>query len=117
VEAQTETRTQQLSQEIDRQRAEMLDHLTAQRDELSTVVRDLRAFESAYRSNLEEHFRQQISMLSSGSAEPVPAPDATPAPSVPSRSEAGEEHPAEDGEAPRSETPRLDALLGDQHRG
>ena len=117
LQAQTETRSQQLQRDIDAKRSEMLSRLTAQRDELSSTVRDLRAFEASYRSSLKEHFRQQIATLDSGRAEPSPAPDLPPVADVSSASGQGaraDGDPAVEADPTRSETPRLDALLGDQ---
>ncbi len=126
LDAQTLSRTEQLDREIDEHRAEMLTGLQTQRDQLSSTVRDLRAFEAAYRSNLTEHLRTQISTLESGRAEPTPVPEAVlgtaPTPvSSNGDSASGPDSSERDadvtdgGDTGRSETPRLDALLGDQH--
>ena len=75
------------------------------------VRAELRTFEATYRANLTEHLRQQIGTLESGHAQPSPVPDlASPAASGAS---SGGAHV--DGSGSDSETPRLDALLGDQH--
>ena len=115
LQALTLSRSEQLDREIDERRAELLDHMQSQRDELSSSVRDLRAFEAAYRSNLAEHLRTQISTLESGSAEPTPVPDlALPKGSA---DQDGADAPGDGSTAKpeaASETPRLDALLGDQ---
>lgn len=120
LQAQTLSRSEQLGQEIDKRRAEMLSQLQSQREALSVSVRELRAFEAAYRSNLTEHLRSQMNAVQSGRAEPTPVPElapSAPAAAAGSDGSAGAVDgsaaaPAEGG--PGTETPRLNALLGDQ---
>jgi len=128
VQAQTVSRSEQLEREIDQRRSELLDHLESQREELSNSVRDLRNFEAAYRANLTDHLRTQIATLESGKAEPASVPglvvesgpqDESPTePAVKESASAdSDESQAETtvgGTPVQSETPRLDALLGDQ---
>ena len=130
VQAETLSRTQQLDREIDARRAEMLGHLQTQREELSSSVRQLRAFEAAYRSNMTEHLRSQITLIESNKAEPTPAPDLA-APARPSSTKAepakstsdddtqrvervSADEPAPGGAGARGATPKVDALVRDK---
>jgi hypothetical protein len=108
----------------------MFGELEEQRDQLKTTVNALRAFEAAYRSNLTAHLQSQIEVLASGSEEPADPPAALSAPvgrsngaaSTPANDErtggSTEQQAAVDGDGVPvtggSDTPRLDALLGDQ---
>ncbi len=93
----------------------------------TAAVASLRNFETAYRTNLTSHLRSQIETLESGRAEPGEIPDVVrelkPVEGhangiVSGQGEHGgadqrEEAPSYSG-GPSSNTPRLDALLGDQ---
>ncbi len=129
-------RAEKLDREIESRRAEMFGSLEKQRDELTATVASLRSFESTYRSNLTNHLRSQIESLESGRAEPADVPDAArdlPADdgnashsdnngsaAAPQEGDDStdpaerDEAPTLGGGAPTSNTPRLDALLGDQ---
>ena len=131
VQADAISRAEKLDREIDSRRVEMFGDLEKQRDDLTQTVASLRSFESAYRANLTGHLRSQIESLESGRAEPANPPqslaDAQPANqgqrtsgNGTSDDHAGSE-PSERDDTPTlggggatSDTPRLDALLGDQ---
>jgi DivIVA domain-containing protein len=120
-------RAEKLDREIESRRGEMFGDLERQRDDLTAAVASLRNFETAYRTNLTSHLRKQIETLESGRAEPGEVPDVVRehkpveghANGIGSgQGEHGvpdqrEEAPSYSG-GPSSNTPRLDALLGDQ---
>jgi len=126
-------RAEKLDREIEARRGELFGDLERQRDDLTAAVGSLRNFETAYRTNLTSHLRQQIESLESGRAEPVEVPDmvrehkpveghsngiGSPQQSSPQQSEHSgadqrEDAPSYSGGS-GSNTPRLDALLGDQ---
>ena len=128
VQADALSRAEKLDREIESRRGEMFGDLERQRDDLTAAVAALRNFEAAYRANLTAHLRSQIESLESGRAEPADAPevvrDMRPEAST-NGSTSAEQHdsahagerdeaPTLGGGAPTSNTPRLDALLGDQ---
>jgi DivIVA domain-containing protein len=129
VQADALSRAEKLDREIESRRGEMFGDLERQRDDLTAAVSALRNFEAAYRANLTNHLRSQIESLESGRAEPTETPDVIrdlrPEAASTNGSGNGEQHdgvhPTERDEAPTlgggstsSNTPRLDALLGDQ---
>jgi DivIVA domain-containing protein len=134
LQADARGRSEALDRELETRRTEMFGNLEKQREQLTATVNALRAFEATYRSNLTAHLRSQIDVLASGSEEPPNPPaalaeatartnGATPAqpepgqrPDAPSEGAKGEEAKVDGGDRPAgsSETPRLDALLGDQ---
>jgi DivIVA domain-containing protein len=121
-------RAEKLDREIESRRGEMFGDLERQRDDLTAAVASLRNFETAYRTNLTSHLRKQIETLESGRAEPGEVPDVVREhkPVEGHANGIGSGQQAEHGgadqreEAPSysggssSNTPRLDALLGDQ---
>jgi DivIVA domain-containing protein len=119
-------RAEKLDREIESRRGEMFGDLERQRDELTATVVALRTFEATYRANLSTHLRSQIETLESGRAEPEDAPeivrDLRPVEVSHKRNGASapDGQPLERDETPTlgggasSDTPRLDALLGDQ---
>jgi DivIVA domain-containing protein len=119
-------RAEKLDREIESRRGEMFGDLEKQRDELTATVIALRTFEATYRTNLTSHLRSQIETLESGRAEPEDAPeivrDLRPIEVSNKRNGASapDGQPQERDETPTlgggasSDTPRLDALLGDQ---
>ena len=119
-------RAEKLDREIESRRGEMFGDLERQRDELTATVIALRTFEATYRTNLTEHLRNQIETLESGRAEPEDAPeivrDLRPVEASNKRNGASapDGQPQDRDETPTlgggasSDTPRLDALLGDQ---
>jgi DivIVA domain-containing protein len=130
VQADALSRAEKLDREIESRRGEMFGDLERQRDDLTAAVAALRNFEAAYRANLTAHLRSQIESLESGRAEPSETPDVVrdlrPEPASTNGSGNVEQHdgahPGERDDAPTlggggstgSNTPRLDALLGDQ---
>ena len=130
VQADALSRAEKLDREIEGRRSEMFGDLERQRDELTATVSSLRTFEATYRSNLTSHLRSQIETLESGGAEPSDPPevvrDLPPVESSTNGAAAGSESDGESpdqaegdaptlgGGSPTSNTPRLDALLGDQ---
>jgi len=131
LQADAMSRAEKLDREIESRRGEMFGDLERQRDDLTAAVASLRNFEAAYRANLTTHLRNQIESLESGRAEPVEVPDVIREPraaentpngiSTPQQGERGaadqpqrrEGAPSYSGSS-SSNTPRLDALLGDQ---
>ena len=128
LQADAHSRAEKLDREIESRRGEMFGDLERQRDDLTAAVASLRNFETAYRTNLTGHLRKQIESLEGGRAEPVDIPDVVrelkPAEGhsngigSPQQGEHGaadqrEEAPSYSGGS-GSNTPRLDALLGDQ---
>jgi DivIVA domain-containing protein len=117
-------RAEKLDREIESRRGEMFGDLEKQRDELTATVTALRTFEATYRTNLTNHLRNQIETLESGRAEPEDAPeivrDLRPVEDTTKRNGASAPDGQERDETPTlgggasSDTPRLDALLGDQ---
>jgi DivIVA domain-containing protein len=131
LQADALSRAEKLDREIESRRGEMFGDLERQRDDLTAAVATLRNFEAAYRTNLTTHLRKQIESLESGRAEPVEVPDVVREPkaaestsngtNTPQQGERGaadqpqrrEGAPSYSGSS-SSNTPRLDALLGDQ---
>jgi DivIVA domain-containing protein len=118
LQADAHSRAEKLDREIEGRRGEMFGDLERQRDDLTAAVSALRNFETAYRSNLTTHLRRQIETLESGRAEPVDVPEVARVAEKNSNGIAGqqgeqrEDAPSFSGGS--SNTPRLDALLGDQ---
>jgi DivIVA domain-containing protein len=128
LQADALSRAEKLDREIENRRGEMFGDLERQRDDLTAAVASLRNFETAYRTNLTSHLRKQIESLEGGRAEPVEIPDVVrerkPAEGhsngigSPQQGEHGAPDQREDAPSysggSGSNTPRLDALLGDQ---
>ena len=129
LQADALSRAEKLDREIEGRRGEMFGDLERQRDDLTAAVSALRNFETAYRTNLTTHLRKQIESLESGRAEPADVPDAardlkstennSNGTAVGQGEHGGIDQPQRE-DAPSfsggasSNTPRLDALLGDQ---
>jgi DivIVA domain-containing protein len=131
VQADALSRAEKLDREIEGRRGEMFGDLEKQRDDLTAAVAALRKFEAAYRANLTNHLRSQIESLETGRSEPVDPPDvirdlrpvdkntngasagAGDSDAAPAQGER-DDAPTLGGGSPTSNTPRLDALLGDQ---
>ena len=112
-------RAEKLDREIASRRGEMFGDLEKQRDDLTAAVGALRDFEAAYRANLTSHLRKQIETLESSRAEPVEVPDVVhdQRPAEHSSNGTGEQGDRGGGDptgGSSSNTPRLDALRGDQ---
>jgi DivIVA domain-containing protein len=128
LQADALSRAEKLDREIESRRGEMFGDLERQRDDLTAAVAALRNFETAYRTNLTSHLRRQIETLESGRAEPVDVPDVVgdlKPTEQNSNGTATSEHggidqpqresaPSYSAGPSSSNTPRLDALLGDQ---
>jgi DivIVA domain-containing protein len=128
LQADALSRAEKLDREIEGRRGEMFGDLERQRDDLTAAVAALRSFEAAYRTNLTTHLRRQIETLEAGRAEPVDVPDVirelkpteNPSNGTAQPGELGvdqpqrEDAPSYSGGSSPSNTPRLDALLGDQ---
>jgi len=126
LQADAHGRAEKLDREIESRRGEMFGDLERQRDDLTAAVGALRNFETAYRTNLTTHLRKQIETLESGRAEPNEIPDVArdvkPAESTSNgvstpqgdHGVADQSQHAAYGAGSASNTPRLDALLGDQ---
>jgi DivIVA domain-containing protein len=129
LQADALSRAEKLDREIEGRRGEMFGDLEKQRDDLTAAVAALRNFEAAYRTNLTTHLRRQIETLESGRAEPVDVPEVIREIKPPENTSNGtaqagelggadqpqrEEAPSFSGGGSPSNTPRLDALLGDQ---
>jgi DivIVA domain-containing protein len=129
LQADAHGRAEKLDREIESRRGEMFGDLERQRDDLTAAVAALRSFEAAYRTNLATHLRRQIETLETGRAEPVDMPDVIGEVKPTETASNGTVQPGEHGsidqpqreDAPSfsrggspSNTPRLDALLGDQ---
>src|SRR5215218_1713932 len=129
LQADALSRAEKLDREIEGRRGEMFGDLEKQRDDLTAAVAALRNFEAAYRTNLASHLRRQIETLESGRAEPADMPDVIGELKPPENTSNGtaqagelggadqpqrEEAPSFSGGGSPSNTPRLDALLGDQ---
>ena len=129
LQADAHSRAEKLDREIEGRRGEMFGDLEKQRDDLTASVAALRSFEAAYRTNLATHLRRQIESLESGRAEPVDVPEVIRELKPTEHNSNGTAQPGEHGpidqpqreDAPSygrggspSNTPRLDALLGDQ---
>ncbi|GAA2101100.1 DivIVA domain-containing protein [Microlunatus panaciterrae] len=115
-------RSEQLDQEIANRRRDMFSDLERQRDELSQAVADLRQFEAAFRTNLTQQLQGHLDEIRQGRAEPDEVPELAHADQDRPAEEQGagpDEHrddaPTLGGGSPGSNTPRLDALLGEQH--
>ncbi|WP_375423523.1 DivIVA domain-containing protein [uncultured Friedmanniella sp.] len=118
-------RAESLDRETETRRREVFGDLEQQRDQLSSTVTALRNFEATYRGNLTRHLQSQIEVLSSGREEPADPPAALANGSASTQGNAGTPAPAggsataaqdasTQGGGTQSDTPRLDALLGDQ---
>jgi DivIVA domain-containing protein len=124
MQADALNRAEKLDKDIESRRSEMFGDLQRQRDDLAKAIAALRTFEANYRRNLTSHLRSQLEALESGRSEPADAPE------VARLGAADQSNQRKNGAAPReggdrdettmgggaqgSDTPRLDALLGDQ---
>jgi DivIVA domain-containing protein len=125
LQADAVKRAESLDRETEARRREMFGELEQQRDQLTATVTALRHFESTYRGNLTRHLQSQIEILSSGREEPPNPPAALaeatardtgdgPAPAARAGATAADQDAPTQGGGTQSDTPRLDALLGDQ---
>src|SRR5215207_8489220 len=125
MQADALNRAEKLDKDIESRRSDMFGDLQRQREALTKAVTALRTFEATYRRNLSNHLRSQLEALESGRSEPPDAPEvvrlgATDQSNqrkngaLPREGGDRDETPTRGGGAQGSETPRLDALLGDQ---
>jgi DivIVA domain-containing protein len=125
MQADALNRAEKLDKDIESRRSDMFGDLQQQREELTKAITALRSFEATYRRNLTNHLRTQLEALESGRSEPPDAPEVVRVGAADqsnqrkngaSPREGGDrdETPTMGGGAQGSETPRLDALLGDQ---
>jgi len=138
VSADAKSRSEQLERELQSKRSELFGDLEAERDSLTESVTKLRDFEANYRRNLSRHLQDQITSLENNALEPKDRPavlDADPASraQLPGRGQVGQpadnqtspfaqprqpnQRPNPNGkgnEVAPSNTPRLDALLGER---
>ena len=135
LQSEAQGRSESLDRDLAQRRVELFGDLDRQRDTLTGTVARLRDFEQRYRSNLADHLRGQLDDLQQVGFEPEGGPERTePRPtgsatatssSVEGPESTGGTAPtasggsgtADGGDAqasPSSDTPRLDALLGDQ---
>ena len=125
MQADALNRAEKLDKDIESRRSDMFGDLQKQREDLTKAVTALRTFEATYRRNLTNHLRSQLEAWESGRSEPPDAPDVVRLGAAEqsnqrkngaSPREGGDrdETPTMGGGAQGSDTPRLDALLGDQ---
>jgi vacuolar-type H+-ATPase subunit H len=119
IRAEAQSNADRVNQDADSKRREMFGELEKQRDQLAASVAELRKFEADFRQNLTNELRGHIDHLSSGKAEPATAPAILDELGARNGSEPegqGEANQASGQAAnqPTSDTPRLDALLGEQ---
>ena len=134
VRSDSEGRASQLDQDTDSRRRDLFSGLERERDQLSGSVVELRQFEAQYRQNLTSHLQAQLEAVGGHHGEPEAVPALMNAQNAPGqgetdgRGDSEGQHQSNEGESPRgrrdgaedqsatdggSETPRLDALLGD----
>lgn len=102
VRGDAQNRADNLDSELEERRAELFSELDSERDALVDAVAQLRQFEQSYRANATAQLQGQLEAVRTGQFEPEQAPALANSPRLGSG--------AQDG----SETPRLDALLGDR---
>lgn len=117
---EAQNRATAFEEELRNRRRDTFQAMESERDQLRESVAKLRSFEQTFRSNLTDHLQAQIKTLAGSRFEPSETPALlTPAPDEDQRgSRRGESGaPAQTGQGNehRTETPRLDALLGGQN--
>ncbi|MBN9104302.1 MAG: DivIVA domain-containing protein [Propionibacteriaceae bacterium] len=95
--AEAQQRADQINTDVENKRMELFTQLEADRDTLRAKVEHLRSFETNYRSLLTSHLQNQLRTIGDAQLEPSDVPDLMREP------------------AAASATPRLDALLGENH--
>lgn len=134
VQAETQSRSESLEHELTERRTELFGDLDRQRDALTDTVARLRDFEQRYRSSLHDHLHGQLSTLEKVGLEPEGGPERTAprqpaeaaaatdttdagadqAPATPEQGDGNNGSSAPTTTSGTSDTPRLDALLGEQ---
>src|SRR5690606_916607 len=118
---EAQNRATAFEEELRTRRRDTFQAMEVERDQLRDSVSKLRSFEQTFRTNLTEHLQAQIKNLSGSTFEPKDAPALlTVAPDEDQRgSRRGESGGAQasgsNASENRTETPRLDALLGGQN--
>ncbi len=74
VRSDAQGRAEQLDQETESRRHELFGGLEQQRDQLTGAVAELRQFEAQYRQNLTTHLQQQLEVVGGHRGEPDEAP-------------------------------------------
>ncbi len=97
VTAEAQQRADSLNTEVAAKRSELFTQLETDRDTLRAKVDHLRTFETNYRNSLTNHLQNQLRAIGDAKLEPADVPELMNEPGV------------------ASATPRLDALLGDDH--
>lgn len=92
---QAANRAAQVDEDAKKRRAELFSALESERDDLSAKVGNLRGFESSYRENLVSQLQRQLDQLHNSQFEPTEVPELA--------------------ERREGDTPRLDALMHEQH--
>jgi DivIVA domain-containing protein len=120
IRSEAHNQVDRLNRDAEDRRREMFGELEKQRDQLAASVTQLRKFEADYRQNLTNELRGHIDSLSGGRAEPPSAPavlnelgqngNST---ANSTANSAANRQPAQ-SQSSASDTPRLDALLGEQ---
>ena len=134
VQAEARSRSESLDHELTERRTELFGDLDRQRDALTDTVARLRDFEQRYRSSLHDHLQGQLSTLEKVGFEPEGGPEriaprqpveaaaasdaphagADQAPVTPEQGDGSTSTDAPATSSGTSDTPRLDALLGEQ---
>lgn len=123
IRSEAQNNAERLNQDAETKRRELFGELEKQRDQLAASVSDLRKFESDFRQNLTNELRSHIDHLSAGKAEPPSAPavlnelgrdSENGAAGGPSNAQPNRGVQDGNQQATPSDTPRLDALLGEQ---
>lgn len=115
-------RAADLDRQVAVRRTELFAKLETERDGLKDSVAKLRTFEHSYRNNLTSHLRSQIESIEAGVFEPDDKPELAQEPTGKRQQPQGStpQRPAgsQGGStaAQTGNTPRLDALLGDNNR-
>lgn len=131
--SEAQNNADRLNQDAESRRRELFGELEKQRDQLAGSVSELRKFESSFRQNLTSELRGHIDRLSAGKAEPASPPavldelgqnsqpnadgsagNQQPGNQQPGNQQPGSQQPGSQQQGNPSETPRLDALLGEQ---
>lgn len=124
IRSEAQRNADRVNQDAESKRRELFGELEKQRDQLAASVSELRKFEADFRQNLSSELRGHIDRLAGGKAEPQPVPAVLNelghdgSNGQPNRasdgSQQGNQLPTEQQQTNASETPRLDALLGEQ---
>ncbi|WP_081684048.1 DivIVA domain-containing protein [Granulicoccus phenolivorans] len=114
-------RAADLDRQVAVRRTELFAKLETERDTLKDSVSKLRTFENSYRTNLTSHLRSQIESIEAGVFEPADKPELAQESAGKRQQPQGSQRPTGTSQggstaAQTGNTPRLDALLGDNNR-